>query len=430
MPWAPGADPYQPQDFGYDNWDKHLAPNFRAALQNIYGRGLDIGSEAPWQMVDQAFPRAGSAQLRQTHDQDLLDAARMFMSGQAPQKPDMVTPPPTWYDDPSQDGGTGQGGGVGPGGIVGAHGPATSIFGSVMGGPLSGAPAAAVAALTAALSGGLTLPGIGKIDMQNPVSRAFENAFPLGRVDSEGKVNPQVPVSPAFFNSAFTTPTAFAEAIANAQMNADAFSESELSVDVPSPDPSPQGVVNSARAALANDPNNQSVSPFSTPQGHPAFGFQGFNAPSQSPAPYGDTPSVRGDGGKLGLDTPDPDQNFDFDPAAGTSSSGTGTGTGTGAGVSGGAAPGGSSGGTSTSGSGDAFKKGGMVHDTHKGFARKKGSHVVPIDAHEGEFVVNQAATKAARPQLEALNSLIPPDAKREDIAALMDKASRFFDVA
>jgi len=113
--------------------------------------------------------------------------------------------------------------------------------------------------------------------------------------------------------------------------------------------------------------------------------------------------------------------------AAAAAGEGGSTGVGTGEG------PAGESGGVG----GGAYKKGGIVKKPkgkpaqhgqkfHPGFARNKGSHVVPIKAHEGEFVVNSQATKAARPALEALNYMIPP----EGLDKLIGKANKFFDAS
>ena len=113
--------------------------------------------------------------------------------------------------------------------------------------------------------------------------------------------------------------------------------------------------------------------------------------------------------------------------AAAAAGEGGNTGVGTGEG------PAGESGGVG----GGAYKKGGIVKKPkgkptqhgqkfHPGFARNKGSHVVPIKAHEGEFVVNSQATKAARPALEALNYMIPP----EGLDKLIGKANKFFDAS
>jgi len=118
------------------------------------------------------------------------------------------------------------------------------------------------------------------------------------------------------------------------------------------------------------------------------------------------------------------------------------------AGTPGGTGPGGAPGGAGAPGPGPSgtggpagdvgeFKKGGMVRKPkgkptqhgqkfHPGFARNKGSHVVPIKAHEGEFVVNSQATKAARPALEALNYMIPP----EGLDKMIGKANKFFDAS
>lgn len=447
MPWA-NQPSEQPTDFTYDNWSQHLAPAFRAALQNIYGRGMDISSEAPWQVLDQAFPRAGSAQLRQGHDADLMDAARMFMSGQTPQKPEMRERAPLWSDDPSESSGGVAGGtdAMSPSSAIGAvsgyTGPATSIFGSVMGGPFSGIPSAGLAGLTALASGRAGVPGF-SLDISNPISRGLESAFPLSQKGSEGKMESAVPVSPSFFNTAFTTPANLQAAIVGAINQGNTVSDNALEGGI-TPSQAQADAISSALQALAQG----------LPTVSPGMGMNSGTAPGQASQHGSESfamnalgPSLRGfsetsnlsEGGKLGeggrLSTPavDPDVNFDFDPSTNAPPADDGT-SGpagpAGSGPAGGGAPGGTSGGTSTSGSGDAFKKGGVVRDTHKGFARKKGSHVVPIDAHEDEFVVNANASRAARPQLEALNSLIPGDAKREDIADLVKRAAKYFDVA
>lgn len=71
--------------------------------------------------------------------------------------------------------------------------------------------------------------------------------------------------------------------------------------------------------------------------------------------------------------------------------------------------------------SGSDFRRGGVVKDRQR---RKGGKE--RINAHQGEFVVNRAASKAFRPELEALNALIPPEA----LDSLVEKGRKFFDAA
>lgn len=69
-----------------------------------------------------------------------------------------------------------------------------------------------------------------------------------------------------------------------------------------------------------------------------------------------------------------------------------------------GGGPGGDGPGVGPSGSGvGEFKKGGRVKSTRPG-------SVQPINAHEGEYVMNPTASAAFWPLLEALNKLVPPN--------------------
>lgn len=474
MPWAPQPSE-QPADFAYDNWSQHLAPAFRAALQNIYGRGMDISSNAPWQVLDQAFPRAGSAQLRQSHDADLMDAARMFMSGQTPQKPGMLDRPPMWTDDASQSSGGVAGGpdATSPSSAVGAlagyTGPATSIFGSVMGGPFSGVPSLGIALGTALASGQLpgqsslnnTLNAINgpyghtsapQIDLTNPVSKALEQAFPLSQKTAEGRMEPAVPVSPSFFNTAFTTPANLQAAIVSALNTGNITADNALEAGV-TPSQTQADAIASALQALA----------LGLPTVSPGLGMNANTAPGQA-SQHGNesfamnalsmTPQARSDApptdegigsGVPGVGPPGLDDGGMGGVGSGAAPSGASTGnagigaggaSGTGGtGTSGGVGAGGSSGtgpgGTGVGASGQAYRGGPIADKRHKGFKRSKGSHVVPIDAHEGEFVVNANATKAAKPALEALNSLIPSNPRnREDLEEIVKRAAKYFDVA
>lgn len=462
--WQPDAVPQEPS-WAYANWDKNLAPALLAAQQGLQTRGLDPSN--PWAMMDTAFPADSAAKLRGAYGNDLLDAARKFMAGQRPAGPGPdLQRDPVYQEDPGggvgDPGGVGglSMGGVGQGGIVGATPAATAAFGGALGAGFGGIPGLAINALGTALSGqnssvntGLNAVGLPSINFSNPISQAFHAAFPTMQVGT-GPFGENIAVSPLSDSifSGFAPSSAVQSAAVSAINSGNAVAANAL-----------EGGITPAEAqamALAGAFNNlaiPSINAFSTPQGHPAFGFLGFNPPSQSPRGAGqvDTegdpssgvgPPGEDDGGMGGVGSGaagGQGAGAGIGSNAGISAGGVsgtaGTGTAGGVGVGG---PGGTAGTAGTGGVGGGptggaeSYRGGPVSrrkgpkDTHKGFARKKGTEIVPIKAHEGEFVVNSAATQAARPQLEALNALIPPPPRnKQDLAAIMDAAKKYFDV-
>lgn len=440
MPWIPGT-PYRPDDFVYDNWSQKLAPAFSQALMSLQNRGLDVS--APDQVLDLAYPRVGSsAQLRQGHEQELMRALQMFRAGQSPEQPGLITPPPTWQDSDIAGSADSTVGNPTAANQVTGFSPQLALQGAALG--LSPAPGIPGAIGTIAGLATSSLPGFPNV---NPLSLAGVNPNgnltlqtdqgPLSAVLNQGSI--QAAARAALAGNPTLTSSLDPSLAAAIQANPSLMSDPQFMSAVLGKDSPLQGqTIGSALFGFNSDISMPPASP------HPAFGFAGFNPPGPEPNPqggfnvFGDpnpNPTMTGleggktaEGGKTFSDT-----NLALDVAAGTSSPGGPAGPGApgDAGVAGGAAPGGSSGGTSTSGSGDAYKKGGVVKDTHKGFARRKGSEVVPIKAHEGEFVVNKNASDAARPELEALNRLIPDGSgKRQSLADAVSAASKFFDVA
>lgn len=399
MPQVSLGDPYQPQDFLYDNWSQRLAPAYQQALQSIYGRGLDVS--APDSLVDAAFPRATSARLLQGHSSDLMRGAEMFRSGQAPNRPDMVVPGSTWMED--GEGGTDSG--VSPANAVGqitGFDPTTAMIALQVASAVPGTgPVGTIAGIPGALSGLASMLG---------VSPTFGLSGNMTQNTSEGPVS----VAPTY--------SGLMSALANAFSGKSNFAAVDPST----------GQMTTA----APQPGITMGIP-GTP-GHPAFGHQGFNAPSQTPNPDGNiniTGAPRGDNaptggppgppGPPGVGPPGLD-----DGGMGGVPSGPAGPSGPGPGDPSGTGPGGPA-------SSSDMKKGGVVSgrkspkDTHKGFARKKGTEVVPINAHQGEFVVNKNATNAARPELEALNRLIPDGSnKRAALEDLVRNAAKYFDVS
>jgi hypothetical protein len=64
------------------------------------------------------------------------------------------------------------------------------------------------------------------------------------------------------------------------------------------------------------------------------------------------------------------------------------------------------------------------------GMTKGKPGRKSPTRTHGGEFVMNAEATKAMKPQLEALNALIPAKPRDgADLDAIIRKASKFIDV-
>lgn len=423
MPWVPGGDPYQPQDFIYDNWSQHLAPAFQQALAGLYSRGLDVN--APEQVVDLAYPRAGSAQLRQGHEQELMRALQMFRAGQEPGRPDMVTPPPYWVDESTMPGGasnTGTGA-LGDPGSANVTGPNAALGMTGLGVALAGAgfpglPGVAgqvVSNLGSVMNAGRTLGGNNVLGNQT-----------MTALDPEGNPINVAALRTGFFDSllasmrgqptlAFTNNPDLASFVAqNPNMVNDPESMNALTA---------QGL---KFGNVASEGVGRGLG-FTEGGPHPAFGFAGFNAPSQNPSPYGQTPSIQARGDESNSPPAGPPAGPPAEDDGGMGGVGSGP-----AGPAGGVGNSGSPGeGVGAAGGGPAgLKKGGIIKDTHKGFARRKGTEVVPIKAHEGEFVVNRDATRAARPQLEALNRMIPDGAsKREGLDELVKRAGKFFDV-
>lgn len=410
MPWQ-DVPAYQPSDFLYDNWSKHLAPAFQQALQGIYGRGLDVS--APDSLVDAAFPRSSSATLLQGHTPDLLRGAQMFMGGQAPQRPDMVRPNPLWYE----ESGSGTDSGVSPANAMGqvtGFDPTTAMI------ALQAAAAVPGTGMVGTIAG---IPGI-----LSSLAQTFGFDPNFGLPSNMTQNTPEGPINVS------ATYTGLINALSNAINGRANF----VSVDPTTGQTMPAFSQNEITMGTGLGP------------GHPAFGGQGFNAMGEGPTGGGG----KGYGGYGGL-SGDPNApgaiNFGFaqargdegnpgppgPPADAAPTGPPGSDDGGMGGVSSGAAAGSSagtaSGDSSTGGDpgGSTYKKGGVVKDVHKGFARKKGSEVVPIKAHEGEFVVNKEATKAARPALQALNALIPPPPRSgKDLASMIKEAAKYFDVA
>ena len=403
MPWQPGYEIPQEPSWAYANWDKRLAPALMQAQQGLQGRGFDPSN--PWWLTDTAFPQDSAAKLRGAYGQDLLESARLFLNGQRPAGPGPATQVPSVYQD---DTGSGTDSGVGP---ANATGQITGFD-----------PTTAMIALKVASA----VPGtgmIGTIAGIPGVLSSLASMFGMGQnFGLQGNLTQNTPEGPI---SVSPTYSGLLSALSNAFNGRSNF----VSVD-PTTGQTMPALAETITMGTGLGP------------GHPAFGNQGFNAQGEGPTGGGG----KGYGGYGGL-SGDPNApgaiNFGFAGNRGSettdapASGDDGTGTGPGPGVSGEGGPGsaGDAGGAGTAG-GVTQYRGGPVSkrkppsNTHKGFARKKGSEVVPIKAHEGEFVVNKSATQAARPELEALNALVPPPPRNKaDLASMIENAKKYFDV-
>src|SRR5437870_1166648 len=107
MAWYTPPPAEEAPSWAYTNWDKHLSPQFLLAQQNIANRGLDQSSN-PWAVLDVAYPTSSATKLRGSYGDDLLDAARTYLTGNRPAGPGPPTPIDP-YEIPEP--GTGQSGG-------------------------------------------------------------------------------------------------------------------------------------------------------------------------------------------------------------------------------------------------------------------------------------------------------------------------------
>lgn len=336
---------------------------FGSALADLYARGMDINRENPWALAASAFPMAQRSQPGITLEQ-LTSAARGYLQ-----------PQPTAAPSPQLGGNT-------PADALQALdglGMTSPDVGMSTDTSLGGR-AAALAALNDSLSpASLTLNAMGML------------AGPFGPIGAK---------------------------LAKEAMRAHLKGAIDAEMGIPgvgAPMGQAPGLGIGAPGSLAAGNISVTGVPTGAVPGSLGSVSIGLDGPGAAPGPgpgIGSVPGVSGGTGPGG--------------APGGADAGVGAGSAPGAGDSAGDA-GGASG---------AYKKGGIVtkgksaakhgEKYHPGFDRAKGTHIVPIKAHEGEFVVNSKATKAARPALEALNHLIPP----EGLDKLMAKGRRFFDVS
>lgn len=355
---------------------------FGSALADLQTRGVDFAPEAPWALVRSAFPEAIRQQPGATLDQVMRDARIYLGAEQAP--PPQAPPIPEAPSSAVQAGmgtGTVAAPGAGPAGITG-YDPSLVGLGLTALGSMPGAPAGiglGKAALSLAGKMGIG-PASNMVDDQNnPVAALYEGiagrlGLPSGFV-SGGRpgaiaalaANPNFVNDPEFMG--FAGP--FSEAVSGRDT-----------------DRSGETGAMGLGAQAAFDAVGRGDSPYGpTPTQGPVPSFQGRTGIGVDEGTPGTPPSTDPTESGVAPDGPGTGQG----PAPGsgaTGQGGTGTGTGTG--------DGGPSGAT-----GDGpYHFGGVV----------RGQGDQSITAKGGEFVMNQTATHAFRPWLDALNTMVPPD--------------------
>lgn len=315
---------------------------------------------------------------------------------------------------------------AGPGSIVGYSGPHAGLFGSVLSLGLPGLPGALFGAGKLALGAAKGPTGL---------NTALQDAFPLSQVTPQNTLNPvsnfptNMLANPTFTENIMSflgIPTQVNQAVMSQNLNA--FSEALNSPENPNPELSiPSVISQAARAAQV-----PSVNAFSTQQGHPAFGFQGFNPPAQNPR----AEELGDSGGTSGASTGSTGAGgagAGTGPTGGASSTGPAEGNVSGPGASGpgastgfddggmggqGSATGGVGAGTGAAGSGTAGTAGaggngggpsGGGESYRGGLTKGKRTQKTSTKVHGQEFVVNASATEQFRPLLEALNKMVKP---------------------
>jgi hypothetical protein len=367
-----------------------MANYFNGALADLYSRGLDISRDNPWALAQSAFPMA-QAQRPGITMEDVIGQARDYFSGRQANAIGQDTTVSSAVQDAANQMGSGtiaQGGYANPtvtGYDPAMAGKALGVLGGVPGSPF-----------------GLA-------------SSLFSGAKALGLAGQSNLADEQGNPAAALYSGAFSKFTGLPSGFIGLTPDAQGFA---------------------ARAALAENPNLVNDPEF---MGNIAFtglgigrgGREGetgamglgaqaaFDAASQGLSPYGgNPPATPPDSDPYGGNKDDTGLNG---PPGATPGQGPGSGVGPGPGESGG--PGDTGG----------FKQGGIVAAKHgmkfhPGFARRKGTEVVPIKAHSGEYVVNKEATDTFKPVLEAMNSAVPADGGKR-LETAMTAAKDFFDV-
>lgn len=344
---------------------------FGGALADLYSRGMDISRENPWALAQSSFPAAAKAQPGITMDQ-LLGMARDYLHGiqrppAATMRPDFGVdmPSPTLGPESDPAGNAPVGALSNPGAI----GQVTGVSGQTMGlglGTLGSAMG--LPGAIAAVPGMMTGPtGLGMVAPGVGLSGQLAGMLPedLTMTTEEGPV-------PAAMMGLPTSSLGLLGALVSMAMG------------------------NQGPVAVTASPAPEDVGPEA---------LTVANTPAAN-AGWTDT---------TGLTSNDPGQ-------AGIGDSGSTPGGGPGgSGTSGGSGPGGAPGpGESGTGTGESLRRGGIT----KGKTNKPSKTKV----HGQEFVVNAKATDKFRPQLEAMNALIPADNGR-GLDQLVEKAKKFFDV-
>lgn len=362
---------------------------FGGALADLYSRGLDISRDNPWALAQSAFPQAQASRPGITMA-DLLREAQDYFRGTVKQT--------QGADAPGADGV------AGPTGSAGAPGTPGDLSGGLgYSGPnITGYdPTLAGLGISMTLGHAPGLAGLGAMAAGKALGLG-PNAN-LTYTDENGNLNPAVALYSGI-SGKFGLPSGFL-----------GFNNS--------PEGQMAQQLMAAYPQLANDPEFMgSMSVGAHGLGNPTGPTPSpFGLSPVTPNPFADptptTPPSPKTG--IGVDEPEGGQGTPGSSPPGNTDTGAPGGGGSGAGESG--AP---------------FKRGGIVTKPtqhgmkfHPGFARKKGTEVVPIKAHEGEFVVNKNATDAFKPVLSAMNDAIPAQGDSKKFAAAMQDAKDFFDV-